>query len=166
MAEYKDARIELMKVPIDSIEPESLEARIKSFIQDGKSHQIILLSLWDFMRVRRNAEWRAMASKASLIIPISKSLQSGARCLKGWRCRYEPFDFIISSQHRKMGAILWVPQRPFSPPRTCQTFGPAGSRYSGLSKNVEPKVLEAIRKAAYLMSDAASGRGRWLGRRC
>jgi N-acetylglucosaminyldiphosphoundecaprenol N-acetyl-beta-D-mannosaminyltransferase len=179
MAEYNDARIEFMKVPIDSIEPESLEARIKSFMLDGESHQIILLSLWDLMRIRRNAEWRAMASKASLVIPISKSVQNGVRFLKlGAVRRYEPFDFIIKllgCLEKLKGSVYLLGSSKktilAAERNVRQTFPglQVVGRYSGFyHKSVEPKVLEAIRKAGpslLMVGRGVQGRERWLARK-
>jgi len=68
-----------------------------------KSLDIVLLSLWDLLRARRNGEYRDYVLSAALVIPISKSIVSGARFITGKKLvRYMPYHFIISlNQHRK-----------------------------------------------------------------
>nr|WP_245535049.1 WecB/TagA/CpsF family glycosyltransferase [Leadbettera azotonutricia] len=62
---------------------------------EGKN--IVLLSLWDLLRARHNKEYRAFILKAALVIPISKSIVSGARFLTGKTpYRYMPFNFVIN----------------------------------------------------------------------
>ena len=90
-------RVNLLNVPIDIIAPDQLSNIIYDLIKDKKEHNIVLLSLWDLLRARRNNEYRSYVTKASLVIPISKSLISGIKFLVGEKAyRYMPFDFIIS----------------------------------------------------------------------
>ena len=46
-------RISILKVPVDIVAPEDLEAVIQAMYSSGKNHQIILLSLADLIRARR-----------------------------------------------------------------------------------------------------------------
>ena len=95
-------RIMLLKVPLDIVPPEDLPEIIDRLLPvKGKTPEkglnIILLSLWDLLRARRNNEYRSYVFKADLVIPISKSLVSGARFITGRKiARYMPFNFIIS----------------------------------------------------------------------
>ena len=90
-------RVTLLKIPIDIVAPDKLGSVAHEFLASGKEHNIVLLSLWDLLRARRNAEYRAYVMNAALIIPISKSLVGGIRFLSGKKAaRYMPFDFVIS----------------------------------------------------------------------
>ena len=93
--EEKPQRVNLLKVPIDIVAPEQLSSIVYDFIKEKKEHNIVLLSLWDLLRARRSGEYRSYITRASLIIPISKSLISGIKFLTGKKAyRYMPFDFI------------------------------------------------------------------------
>jgi N-acetylglucosaminyldiphosphoundecaprenol N-acetyl-beta-D-mannosaminyltransferase len=90
-------RIDLLKVPIDIIPAEKLEEVVFELLRDGSGKNIVLLSIWDLMRARRNPEYREYITNAALVIPISKSLVRGARFLRGKQpVRYMPFNFIVS----------------------------------------------------------------------
>jgi N-acetylglucosaminyldiphosphoundecaprenol N-acetyl-beta-D-mannosaminyltransferase len=95
-------RIEFLKVPLDIVTQEQLPGRILDLLNaapaaDGEGKNIILLSLWDLLRARRNREYRDFVRNAALVIPISKSIVSGARFLTGATpIRYMPFNFIVS----------------------------------------------------------------------
>jgi len=94
----------LLKVPLDIVPPEDLPETINALLASMgnindtvKSRNIVLLSLWDLLRARRNNEYRNFVLNAAMVIPISKSLVSGARFLTGKKVvRYMPFNFIVS----------------------------------------------------------------------
>lgn len=94
----------LLKVPVDNVPPEELPELINRMLaamgnSDGtqKSRNIVLLSVWDLLRARRNKEYRNYVLSADLVIPISRSLVSGAKFLTGTKpARYMPFNFVIS----------------------------------------------------------------------
>ena len=68
-----------------------------SSLPPNKGRDIVLLSLWDLLRARRNNEYRNYVLSAALVIPISKSIVSGAKFLTGKKVvRYMPFNFVIS----------------------------------------------------------------------
>jgi N-acetylglucosaminyldiphosphoundecaprenol N-acetyl-beta-D-mannosaminyltransferase len=90
-------RIDFLKVPIDIVDPNRLGLLTFQLLTEGTGQNIVLLSLWDLLRVRRNAEYRDYVKQAALVIPISKSIISGIRFLLGKQAiRYMPFDFVIS----------------------------------------------------------------------
>ena len=90
-------RVNLLKVPVDIIAPEHLGPVVYELLREPKEHNIVLLSLWDLLRARMNCDYRTYVLRASLVIPISKSLISGIRFLTGKKAvRYMPFDFIVS----------------------------------------------------------------------
>jgi N-acetylglucosaminyldiphosphoundecaprenol N-acetyl-beta-D-mannosaminyltransferase len=91
------SRIKFLNVPVDIIPPEQLGAVIYDLLSVEKEHNIVLLSLWDLLRARRNHEYRNYVLNASLIVPISKSIIGGIKFLTGEKAfRYMPFDFIVS----------------------------------------------------------------------
>jgi N-acetylglucosaminyldiphosphoundecaprenol N-acetyl-beta-D-mannosaminyltransferase len=89
--------VRLLNVPIDIIAPEQLSEFVYDLLKDKKEHNIVLLSLWDLLRARGNNDYRYYIQRASLVIPISKSLISGIKFLTGKKAyRFMPFDFIVS----------------------------------------------------------------------
>lgn len=90
-------RVHLLKIPVDIVEPDRLSLLIFQMLTEGKEQNIVLLSLWDLLRARRNAEYRDYIQKAALVVPISKSIARGIQFLHGKQAvRYMPFDFVIS----------------------------------------------------------------------
>ena len=98
-------RLSLLRVPLDIIPPDDLTEIVCDLLNqpeppsEGKKKQgrnIVLLSLRDLLRARRRGEYRDYIYDASMIIPISKSLVSGARFLtRKTPVRYMPFYFFI-----------------------------------------------------------------------
>jgi len=109
----------LLRVPLNIVPPEELPEIINRLLPplrasehvpgnssgssdrtsppESNGRDIVLLSLWDLLRARRNNEYRNYILNAALVIPISKSLVSGAKFLTGKKVtRYMPFNFIIS----------------------------------------------------------------------
>jgi N-acetylglucosaminyldiphosphoundecaprenol N-acetyl-beta-D-mannosaminyltransferase len=90
-------RVNFLKVPIDIVEPGQLGLLVFHLLSEGKEQNIVLLSVWDLLRARRNAEYRDYVKNAALVIPISKSIISGIQFLLGKQAvRYMPFDFVIN----------------------------------------------------------------------
>jgi len=171
-------RVNLLKIPIDIVPQEQLGNIVYEMLKDGKEHNIVLLSLWDLLRARRNNEYRAYISNASLVIPISKSLISGIKFLTGEKAyRYMPFDFIVS-----MLTILEI--REFS----CYLLGGRTKVLLKTEKNIrqtfprlrivgrfpgyfkrhdEATIIKAIKKASpslLLAGIGIRGRERWIAR--
>jgi len=171
-------RVNLLSVPIDIIAPEQLGAFVYKSIKEEKECNIVLLSLWDLLRARRNSEYRAYIFKASLVIPISKSIISGLKFLTGKKAfRYMPFDFIISIltalENREYSCyllggktnVLLKTERNLR-----QTF--PGLRIVGrfpgsFRRQDEPTIIEAIKKASpslLLVGNGVRGKERWIAR--
>jgi N-acetylglucosaminyldiphosphoundecaprenol N-acetyl-beta-D-mannosaminyltransferase len=90
-------RIDLLKVPLDIVPEEQFGNVVSELLKDGTGKNVVLLSLRDLMRARRNPEYREYVTNAALVIPISKSLVRGARFLRGKKLtRYMPFNCIVS----------------------------------------------------------------------
>ena len=89
-------RVKLLNVPVDIVAPDQLSSVVYDLLREGKEHNIVLLSLWDLLRARRNNDYRSYVLGASLVIPISKSMIGGIKFLTGKKAfRYMPFDFIV-----------------------------------------------------------------------
>ena len=171
-------RITLLKVPLDIVNPEQLEETVYRLLKEDRGHDVILLSLWDFLRARGNYEYRPFVQRATMIIPIAKSLVKGARFLKKKKVfRYMPFDFVISLlailEKREMSLYL-LGGRMRSLKRAeknlRQTFPRLRivGRYVGNFKHQEEQtILKAIRKAApslLLVGKGVKGGERWIAR--
>jgi N-acetylglucosaminyldiphosphoundecaprenol N-acetyl-beta-D-mannosaminyltransferase len=172
-------RISLLKVPLDIVSQEGLSGKIQELLagkENGKN--IVLLSLWDLLRARRNGEYRSFILGAALVIPISKSLVGGVRFLTGKTpVRYMPFDFIINLltilEKRELslyilGGKLRVLKKTEKNIR--QTFPGLRvvGRYPGTFKrHEEGTILQAIRKASpslLLVGKGVHGAERWIAK--
>ena len=90
-------RIEILGVPVDVCPKQDLEGKILQLLKKDSPSQICFMTIWDFMRARRKNEYAEMIKNADLILPISKSIISGARFLnKLAPFRHNPFDVLIS----------------------------------------------------------------------
>ena len=178
-------RIMLLKVPLDIVPPGELSGVISGLIRwektSGKpptNRDIVLLSLWDLLRARRNAEYREYVFNAVLVIPISKSLVSGAKFITGKKVyRYMPFNFVIS-----LLSILEKQEYPLfllggksrvlkkaekNIHRTFPLLKVVGRCEGKIQKQEEPSVMEAIRKSSPSLLLAGKGiRGQelWIKR--
>jgi N-acetylglucosaminyldiphosphoundecaprenol N-acetyl-beta-D-mannosaminyltransferase len=159
-------------VPVPRIHP----APVPDPGAEGKN--IVLLSLWDLLRARRNKEYRAFVNNAALVLPISKSLLSGVRFLTGKiPYRYMPFNFVVSLlsilERREYTAyflgskikILKKTERNIR--KTFPQLRIVGRFVGSFKKQEESGILEAIRKAAphlLLVGKGIRGEELWIGR--
>jgi N-acetylglucosaminyldiphosphoundecaprenol N-acetyl-beta-D-mannosaminyltransferase len=176
--EIKRERVNFLKVPIDIVKPEHLSMLVIQLLAEGKEQNIVLLSLWDLLRARRNAEYRDYVNQATLVIPISKSIVSGIRFLLGKQAvRYMPFDFVISllsvlansefssyllgSRKRILIKIEKNLRETFPGLRIV-------GRYPGaFRRQEEATIIEAIRKASpslLLVGKGVRGGEHWIAR--
>jgi N-acetylglucosaminyldiphosphoundecaprenol N-acetyl-beta-D-mannosaminyltransferase len=175
----------LLKVPLDIVPPEELPAVIDRLLPSLDSsgdtricRDIVLLSLWDLLRARRNNEYREYLFNAVLVIPISKSLVSGARFLTGKKVyRYMPFKFVISLlsilEKREYPLFLrgGITQSLKKAEKNIRATFPGlkivGRCEGKIRKQEEPAVIEAIRKSSPSLLLAGKGiRGKelWIAR--
>ena len=171
-------RISLLKVPIDIIAPENLSSVVYDLIKEKKEHNIVLLSLWDLLRARRSGEYRSYVTRASLVIPISKSIIGGIKFLTGKKAyRYMPFDFIISIltilENREFSCYLLGGKRKIllkTEQNIRQTFPRLRivGRFPGYFKKYEEStIIKAIKKASpalLLAGTGIRGKERWIAR--
>jgi N-acetylglucosaminyldiphosphoundecaprenol N-acetyl-beta-D-mannosaminyltransferase len=171
------SRIRILGVPIDILPEEGIEDWI-SRLEDGKNHQIVLLSVWDLVRARHSAELRTMVSGASLVLPISLSIVKAARFLrKAEPARYMPFDFavkLLSILERKGKSVYLLGSRKSS---LQKAEGNLKSTFPGLRivgrhagrypRHIEADIVEAVRKSTpslLLVGEGVPGRERWIPR--
>ena len=170
--------VRLLNVPIDIIAPEQLSEYVYDLLKDKKEHNIVLLSLWDLLRARRNSEYRYYIQRASLVIPISKSLVSGIKFLSGKKAyRYMPFDFIVSLltilETREFSCYLLGGKTKIilkTEKNIRQTFPKLRivGRFPGYFKrHDEPTIIKAIKKASpslLLVGKGVRGGEKWIAR--
>ena len=178
-------RIILLKVPMDIVKPEDLPDVISGLIprenstdEYNRGRDIVLLSLWDLLKARRNTEYREYLFKAALVIPISKSLVSGTKFLTRKKIfRYMPFNFIISLlsilEKREYPVYLLgsgsqaLKKAEKNIRSTFPRLKIVGRCEGKLRKLEEPAVMEAIRKSSPSLLLAGRGiRGKelWIAR--
>jgi N-acetylglucosaminyldiphosphoundecaprenol N-acetyl-beta-D-mannosaminyltransferase len=169
-------RVKVLRVPVDIVPPDQLGDVVYDLLKDGKEHNIVLLSLWDLLRARRNDDYRSYVTRASLVIPISKSIVSGLKFLTGKKAfRYMPFDFIVNM-------LTILENREYS----CYLLGGKGKVLSKTEKNIrqtfpklrvvgrfpgsfkrheESTIIQAIKKASpslLLVGKGVRGEERWI----
>ncbi|MDR3115020.1 MAG: WecB/TagA/CpsF family glycosyltransferase [Treponema sp.] len=163
---------------MDILGLEHLGDIIRTLLDAGGGKNIILLSLWDFLRARRNKEYRAYVLSAALVIPISKSLVGGAWFISNKQVpRYMPFDFVVrllaSLEERELSLYLLggkLRTLRKAEKNIRQTFPHLRivGRYAGTFKKAQEKsILEAIRKASpslLLVGKGIAGGEQWIAR--
>jgi N-acetylglucosaminyldiphosphoundecaprenol N-acetyl-beta-D-mannosaminyltransferase len=171
-------RIELLNVPLDNITAENLIVIIYKLLAAEGPHNIVLLSLWDLLRARRNKEYKPYVKTAALCIPIAKSLVSGAQFLTMTKpFRYMPFDFVVNLlsivEMRELSVYLLGSSKKVllqTEKNIRQTFPGLQivGRYPGFFKKYqEEAILAAIRKASpslLLVGKGIRGGERWIYR--
>ncbi len=171
-------RIHVLHVPIDILPPDSIDEAVELLAKDGQSHQIVLLRLWDLMRARVDREFNRCVRQATLVIPVSRGILSGARFLKRQAPhRYMPFDFAIrllgSLESRGRSVYLLGGTKNYlqnTEQNLRHTFPGLRlvGRYTGyFDLNVERDIVTAIKKSSpdlLLMGSGLKGRNKWFFR--
>jgi N-acetylglucosaminyldiphosphoundecaprenol N-acetyl-beta-D-mannosaminyltransferase len=172
----KKKRVTVLTVPLDIVSDDELEGQISSLLTDGRRHQIVLLSAWDFVRAHGNTAHANAVRKASVILTSSKLVVWSARFLKHREIpRYMPFDFVIrilTILESMGGSVYIIGGRPSYLQTAASNL--RGSfpklqivgRCAGYFPVVhEENILLAIKKAApslLLAGRGVPGRERWL----
>ncbi|MDR3192426.1 MAG: WecB/TagA/CpsF family glycosyltransferase [Treponema sp.] len=171
-------RVYLFKIPLDIVAPERLGEALNELLAAGEGKNIVLLSLTDLLRARRNGEYGSYVKKASLVIPISKSLVGGIRFLTGKKAvRYMPFDFVVNLltilEERELSLYLLGGTRQIlgkTERNIRQTFPRlyvVGRFVGGFRKQEESAIIEAVRKASpslLLVGKGVRGEENWIAR--
>jgi len=171
-------RVWLLKVPVDIVPLDELRLLVFRLASEPREQSIVLLSVWDLLRARRNAEYREYISRAALVIPISKSIVMGARfLLKKQPVRYMPFDFVIRclsalEEHEFSCYLLGSKKHTLSriERNIVDTFPGlriVGRFPSAFKRREEPSVIEVIRKSSpslLLVGKGVRGGELWIAR--
>ncbi|MDR1837817.1 MAG: WecB/TagA/CpsF family glycosyltransferase [Treponema sp.] len=171
-------RVSLLRVPIDIIAHDQLASVVYDLLKEEREHNIVLLSLWDLLRARRNNDYRTYVLRASIVIPISKSLISGIKFLTGKKAfRYMPFDFVVSLltilEDREHSCYLLGGKTRIllkTEKNIRQTFPKLRivGRFPGsFKRHEEGTIIKAIKKASpslLLVGNGVRGKERWIAR--
>lgn len=171
-------RVKLLNVPIDIVAPDKLGEVVYDLLKTGKEHNIVLLSLWDLLKARRSGEYRSYILRASLVIPISKSIITGIKFLSGCKAvRYMPFDFVINLltilENREFSCYLLGSKTRVllkTEKNIRQTFPRLRivGRFPGSFKRQdEATIIKAIKKASpsvLLVGNGVRGGERWIAK--
>ena len=170
--------VNFLKVPIDIVEPDQLGRLVFQLLTEGKEQNIVLLSVWDLLRARRNNEYREYVKRAVLVIPISKSIISGIRFVLGKQAvRYMPFDFVINlltilegyefSTYLLGGKKRVLVKIEKNLRETFPSLRIVGRFPGAFKKQDEAIIIEAIRKASpslLLVGKGVRGGEHWIAR--
>ena len=76
-------RIQILGVNVDVCKPEELENAVLEILASPGTKQIVFLSIWDLLKARKKkTDFAQCINSADLILPVSKSIISGAKFLK------------------------------------------------------------------------------------
>ncbi len=169
-------RTNLLSVPLDIITDDQLEDRIEAIMASGKRHQVVLLSLWDFMRARSRSAYGVSMRASAMILTSSRLVALGARFLRKEEVhRFMPFDFIIKllgCLEKRERSVYLIGGRPGHLHTAASNLRGSfpGLRIVGRCAGYFPKpheenILLAIKKASPSLLLAGRGvprRERWL----
>lgn len=96
-------RISFLSVPVDVVEPNELGSEIMNIVHSGDYSQVCFVSIWDILRARTNPEYLNCLKKASLILPVSKSIVRGSAFLK-----LQFLSVIIRSLQSSVFSGSWI----------------------------------------------------------
>ncbi|MCI1207948.1 MAG: WecB/TagA/CpsF family glycosyltransferase [Treponema sp.] len=168
-------RISLVGVPVDICSPQDLESEILELLAKPGTKQIVFLSIWNLLRARRKNAYAECIRKADLIIPVSRSILSGAKFLHlSAVTRMNPFHTVINilsvlDAHFKSLYILGGHKKSLSiAERNVRSTFPGlqlVGRYRGyFSQQMESNIVQAIYKASpslVLLSDGVKEKDCW-----
>lgn len=172
-------RIDFLKVPIDILPENEIEDVFRTFAEDNRQHQIVLINFFDLMRARRSKEFMKTLKEASLVIPTAISIWRGIKFLKkDPSYRYRPFDFVIRilglmEKYQKTLYLIGGRQNSLQTVFNNMRISFPGlnivGRYTGFySAKMEENILVAIKKASptfMLAGDGLKGGDKWINSR-
>ena len=172
-------RIQLLNVPVDSLDQDQALKRVESFLLDGGRHQIVFLNRERLLAARGHNEYRRCLREASLILPVSPAIVRGAKFLrKGELTCFSTFTFVIrllSLAERFNRTVYLLGGRKEEVEKAERNLRDSYrglrlvGRHAGFyPKSQEKNVLMAIRKAAptfLLVAGGMPGRDLWVLRR-
>lgn len=169
-------RINVLGVGVDIIRPEDLENKILSLLDRNRCAQIMFITIWDLLKARGKSDYAKAVRDADLVIPVSKSILSGARFLKrNVPVRYNPFHAVISilsilESHYKSvyffggrkKVLMTAEKNVHATFPGLQIVGRCVGYYK---KNIESDIEEAIYKASpslVLLSEGIREKDCWI----
>ena len=171
-------RINIVGVPVDVCRPEDLENEILEILAKPGTKQIVFLSVWGLLKARLKNDFAECVKNADLIIPVSKSILSGAKFLKKEiPIRYNPFNAVIQilsilDSHYKTlyllgsrGQTLQIVERNVKD--TFPSLHIVGRCRGYFQKNLENNIVQAIYKASpslVLLSEGIAEKDCWAYR--
>ena len=169
-------RIYLLDIPVDSISLDNLEAKTKEMLSDKQVHQIVFITTLDLLKARRNAEYEQCLRNASLVIPTTKGLISGANFVKKKKLiRHMPFEFVIrllgalENQNQSLYLLGQKQQELTTVENNLRTSFPKlriVGRYVGFfPRELQGDIITAIKKASpslLLVGRGLLGRDMWV----
>lgn len=169
-------RILLLNVPVDIVPEDILEDVVNDLLLDKGKHQIVFLTLRGLLKARGNSEYADTVRRASLVIPVSKRIISGAKFLgRSEPVRYMPFEFaikllgVLEKFHHSLYLAGSKPaELQITTNNLRDSFPGLGivGRYAGyFKKEVEDSMILAIKKAApslILVGNGIPGRSNWF----
>jgi N-acetylglucosaminyldiphosphoundecaprenol N-acetyl-beta-D-mannosaminyltransferase len=169
-------KVKLLGVPVDVCKPQDFEKTIMDLLEKEGSKQIVFLSVWNLLKARGHNSYAECARNADLVIPISKSIISGAKFLKKTvPFRWNPFETVINimtvlETHYKSIYLLGGHKKTLmaAEKNVRNTFSNSQivGRYVGYyPKSVESDVISAIYKASpslVLMSGGVRDKDCWF----
>jgi len=167
-----------MRVPVDALAENRLAPAVEELVAKPDPSQIVLLRWWDFMRARRNREYRACLRDADLVLPVSRSIVFASRFLRRVSPdRFMPFDFVIrvlgalEDRNRSVYILGGTPASLRTVEQNLRETFPGlrfVGRYTGnYAKHVEADIITAIRKSNpdfVLVGPGAPAGDRWVSR--
>ena len=171
-------RLDVMRVAIDELPDDQIAPAVDRLVERNELCQIVLLRWWDFMRARRNREYRRCLKDADLVLPVSRSVAMATRFLRRVRApRFMPFDFVIRTlgaledRKRSLYVLGGTPNSLRVVEQNLRETFPGlriVGRYTGYyGRQVEPDIITAIRKAGpdfLLAGPGVQGGDRWVSR--
>lgn len=168
-------RIKVLGVPVDVCRPEDFESEILELLARPGSKQIIFLSVWGLLKARGKNNFAECVQNADLILPISKSIITGAAFLQQKiPSRRNPFRTVIEllsvlDSHYKslymLGGRKKILQKAQGNVRKTFPNLSLVGRYVGYyPRTVEDDVIQAIYKASpsvVLISDGIKEKDCW-----
>ncbi len=152
-------RIEVLGVPVDVCSPVDFEEEIIALLEKEGSKQIVFLSIWGLLKARGHNDFAECVRNADLILPISKSILSGAKFLKqDVPHRWNPFTTLIDimsfleSRYKSVyflgGRKKMLLDAEYNVHMTFKTLQVVGRYVGYYPKNEDDAVISAIHKAS------------------
>lgn len=168
-------RINVLGVPIDTVNEEDVENILLELLAKPGAKQIVFLSVWGLLKARGRNDFAECVKSADLVIPISKSILSGAKFLKKKiPVRHNQFKMIIKilsvlESHLKSLYILGGRKKTLQKAqgnvaKTFPNLTLVGRFVGYYPKKIEDSIIQAIYKASpslVLVSDGIKEKDSW-----